>query len=168
MSAASTLHATAVAIEGRALLILGPSGAGKSALALDMIALGAGLIADDVIRLITKGDDVIAASVRPGAGLIEARGIGLLRAPVCGPAVVWLVIDLGGQETARLPEPRIWRHGGAAVPLLYRPEALRPAAIKLALLTGGPVDPALASIGAPDQSSRLRDRVGANGANGVS
>lgn len=168
MNAVLTLHATAVALEGRALLILGPSGAGKSSLALEMIALGAGLIADDVVRVYRKGEDLFAAPAHSGVDLIEARGVGLLRAPTSDAAPVQLVVDLGRREKARLPDLRFWRHDGVGVPLLFRPETLRPAALRLALLSGGPVDPTLASDCAPDHSSALRVRVGAAGANGVS
>ena len=55
------LHATCVAVDGRGLLILGPSGSGKSALALQLIALGAQLVADDRTRVSRRG----AASGRP-------------------------------------------------------------------------------------------------------
>ncbi|MEO1532556.1 MAG: serine kinase, partial [Pseudomonadota bacterium] len=41
------LHASAVALGERGLLILGPSGAGKTRLALELVALGAELVADD-------------------------------------------------------------------------------------------------------------------------
>jgi len=44
-----TLHASCVAFNGRAVLILGPSGAGKSALALDLMSRGGSLIADDQV-----------------------------------------------------------------------------------------------------------------------
>ena len=41
------VHATAVAIEGEAVLLRGASGAGKSDLALRLIDGGARLVADD-------------------------------------------------------------------------------------------------------------------------
>lgn len=167
MTGVAALHASAVALEGRALLILGPSGAGKSALALEMIALGAGLIADDLVRIEQRGAEAFACPARTGADLIEARGLGLLRAPLRPAAPVRLVIDLGRDASARLPEPMVWRFGAAAAPLVFRPAKLQPAAIRLALLTGGPIDPALASVPDADQSLASGARVGASGANGV-
>lgn len=129
------LHASAVAKDGAALLILGPSGSGKSSLALELIALGAGLIADDLVR-IRPGP--VAAPVRPGSTQrIEARGVGLLRLPAAAPAPVRLALDLGVAETERLPPRRYWR----GAPLLRRPERLSPAALILALASGGPEDP---------------------------
>lgn len=48
---APTIHASAVSLAGRGLLILGASGTGKSGLALEMMSRGAVLIADDRVRL---------------------------------------------------------------------------------------------------------------------
>ena len=100
------LHATTVAAAGRGLLILGPSGAGKSSLALQMLALGAGLVADD--RTIVRArDGRLWADCPPAiAGGIEARGIGLLRAPQVGLVPLAHAVDLGQTETERLPPPR--------------------------------------------------------------
>lgn len=136
---AETIHASAVVEAGRGLLVLGPSGSGKSALALELIALGAELIADDVVRVATAGGALFAEAAGPAArsGLIEARGIGLLRLPVVQRAEIRLVIDLGAPETERLPPARRWR----GAPLLHRAEPLSPAAVLLALRAGGPVDP---------------------------
>ncbi|MEL6792264.1 MAG: serine kinase [Pseudomonadota bacterium] len=155
---------TAVAIEGRGLLILGPSGAGKSALALDLLALGGALIADDVVIVARRGDDLLLSCPPGGEGLVEARGIGLLRAPPAGPAPLALVLDLGAEETARLPEPRTWSLSGVSVPLARKPSPLQPAAIRAAVLSGGPIDPhtsisrgSLARSAARDQGSSARD-----------
>ena len=41
------LHASCIDIDGRGILILGESGSGKSTLAIQLIALGASLVADD-------------------------------------------------------------------------------------------------------------------------
>lgn len=84
------LHATTVAIEGRGLVILGPSGAGKSTLALELMATGAVLVADDRTDLARQGDALIASVPQALAGRIEARGIGILGAREYGPVpVAW-------------------------------------------------------------------------------
>ncbi len=136
-----TLHATAVSVAGRALLILGPSGSGKSALALDLVGRGAGLIADDrtVVDLV---DGALIASCPPAiAGLIEARGVGLLRVPAHPPAQVALAADLGQTETERLPAPHGMTILGLAVPLVRRVDSPHfPAALML-LLAGGRAEP---------------------------
>lgn len=139
------VHASCVALEGRGLLILGRAGAGKSSLALELIALGAGLVADDQVALTRRGAALVARAPAPLAGLIEARGIGLLRLPHAGFARLALAIDLDApQDRARgprLPPAAATRLLGATLPLLSRPEPLRAAAIAAALREGPPLDP---------------------------
>lgn len=101
-----TLHASCVAVDGRGLLILGPSGAGKSALALRLMALGAGLVADDRTEIALGPDGVIARCPPALRGLIEARGLGILNAPWVSEVPLALVVDLGRSETERLPPRR--------------------------------------------------------------
>jgi HPr kinase/phosphorylase len=100
------LHGSCVAVDGRGLLILGPSGSGKSALALRLLSLGAGLVADDRTSLAVEADRLIAGCPAPIAGLIEARGVGILHAPAVDRAEVVLVADLAQVETERLPPAR--------------------------------------------------------------
>ncbi|MDZ4096736.1 MAG: HPr kinase/phosphatase C-terminal domain-containing protein [Paracoccaceae bacterium] len=102
----SILHASCVQIEGRGLLILGPSGSGKSALALQMMALGAMLVADDRTIVTPAMGGLLAACPPALSGLIEARGLGLLRAGATGPVELALAVDLGQRETQRLPPKR--------------------------------------------------------------
>ena len=64
------LHASCVAVKGRALLITGPSGTGKSALALQMMALGADLVADDQTLLQPRAGKLIATAP-PAARLMS-------------------------------------------------------------------------------------------------
>lgn len=99
-------HASCVASDGGAALIIGPSGAGKSGLALKLIALGARLVADDQTLLWADGARLMARAPETIAGLIEARGIGLLRLPHQSVAEVTLVVDLGQSENQRLPPKR--------------------------------------------------------------
>ena len=101
------LHASCVAVDGRALLILGPSGSGKSSLALRMIGLGAHLVADDRTQVTVQAGTLIAHCPPPIRGLIEARGIGLMRAPFAETAAVSLVADLSRAEDHRLPPNRM-------------------------------------------------------------
>lgn len=98
------LHANCVAIDGRALLIAGPSGAGKSSLSLQLLALGAELVADDRTIVQRVGDDLHASAPDSIAGLIEARGVGLLELPALDTAPVSLFVDLAISEKKRLPQ----------------------------------------------------------------
>lgn len=101
------LHATSVAdAAGRGLMILGPSGSGKSSLALQLIALGARLVADDRTVVTGDGDAVLLTCPPTIRGLIEARGIGLLRVDPVRRAFLHLAVDLGETEEDRLPPRR--------------------------------------------------------------
>ncbi len=112
------LHASCVAVQGRGALILGRSGAGKSALALQLMAYGAELVADDRTELTVTGEDLIARPPATLHGLIEARGLGLLQMPFAGHAKIALVIDLDQTEPARLPPERQVTLLGISVPLV--------------------------------------------------
>ncbi len=114
-----SLHASAVAVNGRAVLILGQSGAGKSGLALRLIALGATLVADDRVILRRRGDALIASAPDRLAGMIEARGVGLLRIACVPEAVVALAVDLDFAPAARMPHMRTLRHLEVGVELIF-------------------------------------------------
>ena len=73
------VHGTVVAIEGEAMLLRGPPGAGKSDLALRLIDGGARLVADDQALLRRADNQVLARAPAAIAGLIEVRGVGILR-----------------------------------------------------------------------------------------
>jgi HPr kinase/phosphorylase len=105
-AAGDIVHASCVAVDGRGLLILGQSGSGKSALALQLLSLGASLVADDRTALGVEAGRLIARAPPAIAGLIEARGVGILRAPTVTEAAVALVADLDRIEGDRLPPAR--------------------------------------------------------------
>jgi HPr kinase/phosphorylase len=113
------VHASTVAHAGRALVILGPSGAGKSSLAMQLIGLGARLVADDRTALTLQGGRVLASPPPAIAGLIEARGLGLLRLPHLQGVPVHGVLDLGRTERARLPQARATHLLGQRVVLYF-------------------------------------------------
>ncbi|MDQ2095685.1 HPr kinase/phosphorylase [Rhodalgimonas zhirmunskyi] len=119
MAAPETLHATAVSCQGRAALIIGPSGSGKSALALELMARGAGLIADDRVIVTLQDGAVIASAPAAIAGRIEARFVGLLRAEAAAPAPVALIVDMGQGESERLPPQRSKKVMGITLPLVH-------------------------------------------------
>ena len=100
------IHASTVALDGRAVMITGRSGSGKSALALALMAAGARLVADDRTLLRAGPDGPVASAPAAIAGRIEARGLGLLEAAAVAEARVVCAVDLDRTERARLPEPR--------------------------------------------------------------
>lgn len=132
-----TEHASCVALAGRAVLIRGAAGRGKSGLALQLMALGAGLVADDRTRLRREGPAVIADAPDTISGRIEARGMGLLRLPAAGPQPLALVVDLDRESGTRLPPPMHAEILGVTVPLVCRSDhAHFPAAVLLYLRYG--------------------------------
>jgi HPr kinase/phosphorylase len=114
----AVVHASAVAVAGHGVLILGPSGAGKSALALELIAGGGVLIADDRVRLRREGAGLVASAPPAIAGLIEARSFGLLRVSAVAEARLLVAVDLGAAPAARLPHWGKFALLGAEVDLI--------------------------------------------------
>ncbi|GGK32181.1 HPr kinase/phosphorylase [Salinarimonas ramus] len=106
-----TIHATCVVVGEAGVLIRGASGAGKSRLALDLVEVArargrfARLVGDDRLRLQASGGRLVARPHPSIAGLVEARGIGLLARPHLPAAIVRLVVDLSETPPERLPEP---------------------------------------------------------------
>jgi HPr kinase/phosphorylase len=105
-----TVHASAVLVGSRAVLIRGPSGSGKSRLAFDLILAGrsgqlppAILVGDDRVHLDTSGGNLIVRPAPELAGLIEIRGLGIRRIEHAAEAVVGLVVDLAAEDAERLP-----------------------------------------------------------------
>lgn len=113
------LHASAVAGNRGGLLVLGPSGSGKSALAIALIARGARLVCDDAVVVRGEGAGLSMTAPAGAPALIEARGIGLLRAPLCGPVPLLAVVPLDRSETGRLPPARTHRILGRDVPAIW-------------------------------------------------
>lgn len=97
------VQASAVAIEGRALMIEGTPGSGKSSLALALIDRGAMLMGDDGVSLERRGDCIFACPPPNIGGLIEVRGVGIVEYPLSEPAPLALVLALGAR-TERLPQ----------------------------------------------------------------
>ena len=136
------LHATAVAdASGRGMVILGPSGAGKSALALQLLALGARLVADDrTVLTLDETGGLTLTCPPPIRGLIEARGLGLLRAETIASASLALVVDLGRTETERLPQRREILLLGRPCDLVFGPVTAHFPAALLRYLAWGRLD----------------------------
>ncbi|MGI9389396.1 MAG: HPr kinase/phosphorylase [Boseongicola sp.] len=134
-------HASAVAIGQFGLLIKGPSGSGKSSLALDLIALGATLVADDRVLLTpSKEGSILMTAPRSVEGLIEARGIGLLKLQ-SHPARLAAVVDLAIVETERLPDRHETVIEGEVFPILRKVESTSFPAMLVAYLKGRRVAP---------------------------
>jgi len=107
---AASVHATAVLVGGRAVLIRGNSGSGKSGLALALLQAAhdgrlsfARLVADDRTRLEAVNGTLLARPAPELAGLLEVRGAGIRQVPHEPVAAVFLVIDIV-DEPPRMPD----------------------------------------------------------------
>jgi HPr kinase/phosphorylase len=131
------VHASCVAVGGQGLLIMGPSGSGKSSLALQLVSLGADLVADDRVWLTLDEGVLVARGPEATAGLIEARGVGLLRVAARGRVPVRLAVELVAERGQRLPDRHEIVFLGQTVDLVKAPpEAHLPAALLLYLRAG--------------------------------
>ena len=89
----------------RGVLIEGPSGSGKSDLALRALQAGWSLVADDRTLIWTSGGRVFGRAAPALAGLIEARGIGIVAAGARAFAPICLVVRcVEPGEVERMPE----------------------------------------------------------------
>jgi HPr kinase/phosphorylase len=107
-----TIHATCISWGGCGILIRGASGSGKSRLAHFLInraplfEIKAGLVGDDRIVLEKRENALFASVPEAIAGLLEVRGLGLIRLPYLEETRLGLVIDiLPEAEVSRLPAP---------------------------------------------------------------
>jgi HPr kinase/phosphorylase len=120
MAVPMQVHASCVARDGEGVLIAGPPGSGKSDLALRLLNRGFILVADDR----TDIDDGIARAPSSIAGLLEVRGLGVLRLPYASETTLRLLVRLG-EDAPRLPAPE--RDAQTGLPLV-RVAAMTPSA----------------------------------------
>lgn len=111
LNTAPTLHASAVLVGARALLIRGPAGSGKSRLVLSLIQAAAGgqlvfarLVADDRVHVEVVRGRLIARPPAALAGLLEVRGLGIQQLQYEPMAVISWVVDLDVAASPRLPD----------------------------------------------------------------
>lgn len=112
------IHATTVAINGRAVVISGASGSGKSDLGLRLLDRGFGLVSDDRTLVRREGDRLIASAPRNIAGKLEVRGIGIVEVDHLDDVPVALLVELTS-DIQRMPDDSRTRSIlGLAVPLV--------------------------------------------------
>lgn len=133
------IHATCVAIDGRAILIMGASGAGKSDLALRLIDRGATLVSDDYTTVRQEGAVLVATPPETIAGRMEIRHIGIVNMPYAMNRPVALAIRLEDSPERMPDHPALIDIGGVAVPLicLAGREASAPIKVEHALALHG-------------------------------
>ncbi|MGA3401716.1 MAG: HPr kinase/phosphatase C-terminal domain-containing protein [Acetobacteraceae bacterium] len=126
MQAGRQVHGSCVSRDGDGVLLIGPSGSGKSDLALRLLGRGFSLVADDRVDI----EDGVAAPPPALAGLLEVRGLGIVRLPYAASARLALVAELG-VAAERLPAPG--RHTGLGLPLIRLDPAAASAPERVAL-----------------------------------
>lgn len=130
-----TLHASCVAIDGRAVLIEGRSGEGKSDLALRLIDRGGMLVSDDYTICTRSNGTLLAGAPANIAGKIEVRGIGVIDMPRQDSAPIALLVTIL-DTPPRMPEgPKKRRIAGIDIPevALAALEPSAPIKVELAL-----------------------------------
>lgn len=138
------LHGTCIALSGVGVILCGPPGSGKSDLALRLIDAGAVLVADDHVLLRRRGDQVTARAPETIAGMIEVRGLGVMRLGQAGETAVELVVDLvAGERIERLPDPARRRFLDVELPLINVAPFEASAAAKLRLAVRALGDPSM-------------------------
>jgi HPr kinase/phosphorylase len=123
-----TIHASCVAFGGTGVLIRGASGAGKSRTAHTLIhqaglyGITAQLVADDRVVLEHRESGLYASAPELLAGLLEVRGLGLVRYPFLPEVRLDLVLDLRSEEEIpRMPAPADFQAeiDGVTLPLCF-------------------------------------------------
>ena len=142
----ATIHASAVLVGARAILIRGPSAAGKSRLAWELIEASrnsavrfARLVGDDRVHLQSAGGRLLVRPAEALAGMIELRGVGILRRDHEPCAVVGLVVDLAAMDAERLPEGGQTILEGIAIPRLAVAPGIAALPLILAVVTSATV-----------------------------
>ena len=113
------VHGTCVEIEGVGVLIIGPPGAGKSDLALRLLDADARLVADDYLNM-EASDGVLVAVPPPAiAGMLEVRGLGIVRLPHLERCRIGLCVELiDAGDVPRLPAKSTATYEGIEIPRL--------------------------------------------------
>ncbi len=138
MADEKNIHASCVAIGGKGVLLLGAPGSGKSDLALRLIDGGAQLVADDRTILFVHRNALHAKAPASIAGLLEIRGLGIVKFPARARVKLALAVMLG-KEDERLPRRVFFRALNTKLPqiALDARRASAPAKVRAALAAFG-------------------------------
>ena len=113
------IHASCVCIKNKGILFLGDSGSGKSDISLRLIAdYKATLIGDDRIDIIAKGNNIIASAPKNLSGLLEVRGIGIIKVKTKKKNKIDLAVFLTQDKIERMPEPLYYELLDKKIPLI--------------------------------------------------
>ena len=113
------MHATCVDINGSGVLIVGRSGSGKSSLAINLIALGSKLVADDQCEIEKKNNKFRVFKPVSLPSSIEIRGIGLVSVPMVVETSLDWVVNMDEAEKERMPDLRFTEIDGYKIPTIF-------------------------------------------------
>ena len=113
------MHATCVDVNGSGVLIVGRSGSGKSSLAINLLALGSTLVADDQCKLVRKNNRFRISKPASLPKSIEIRGVGLVSVPMINETSLDWIVNMDELEKERMPTPRFTEIGGFRVPTVF-------------------------------------------------
>jgi len=106
-----TIHASAVLVGAKAVLVRGPAGSGKSQLVWNLLTAAAQgilpfarLVADDRVHVENRSGRLLARPPQALAGMIEIHGLGIRRLEFEVLAAVGMVVDLAAADASRHPE----------------------------------------------------------------
>jgi serine kinase of HPr protein (carbohydrate metabolism regulator) len=144
------VHGTCVAIGGRGVLLVGSPGSGKSDLALRLIdapgravgenVMDAVLVSDDQTQVVKQGNRLIASAPPQLAGLLEVRGLGIVKCRHMASCDLALAVRLAPfAQIERMPDPKFatYEVAQSALPLVAVDPAspAAPARVRAALLS---------------------------------
>ena len=113
------MHASCVDVNGSGVLIVGRSGSGKSSLAINLLALGSKLVADDQCELVRKNNGFRISKPASLPKSIEIRGVGLVSVPMVNETSLDWVVNMDEVEKERMPTPQFTEIGGFRVPTVF-------------------------------------------------
>ena len=113
------MHATCVDVNGSGVLIVGHSGSGKSSLAINLLALGSKLVADDQCELVKKNKKFCVFKPASLPNSIEIRGIGLVSVPMVVETSLDWVVNMDEAEKERMPDLRFTEIDGYKIPTIF-------------------------------------------------
>ncbi|MGQ3676157.1 HPr kinase/phosphorylase [Xanthobacter sp. TB0139] len=139
--AGPSIHASCVAVGEAGILVRGPAGCGKSSFILNLMldaprCLPPGdLVADDRVFLSRQNGALWAAPPPVLAGLVEVRGLGIMRFPHRPRVRLTHLVDLG-RDNERMPECRHVDFEGVELRQIVSKDAVRAVLMLAAALTG--------------------------------
>jgi serine kinase of HPr protein (carbohydrate metabolism regulator) len=119
------VHSTSVFWHDKGILITGKSGSGKSDLALRLIYEGAILISDDQTLLHDKITHIEMSSPTNIQGLLEVRGIGIIKVPYSSNIKLDYHINITNKPIERMPTKQTYTILNKSVPSIeiYKAES---------------------------------------------